>query len=169
MSGAPSFPNDTYAATITGISKIPKGPHGRFTFGGGSGFAISKNSSHQDAAFDFLTIYLDPENPYLNATLAEGTVTAYESLRVDAILKGTPEVIATLEALPFAFPQTYPTIDLWQNGDIEGSNIVPNMIHSIATKNETIDQATARFCGQMNAIMFPPKPEPGLSFAATIF
>ena len=83
--GAWQYPNligKNITSNQVGITSIPAGPAGPYTFQGGSGWIIPTNvpEAKRDQVFDFLSYFSDPSNNYLkDITIAKGLVPGYET------------------------------------------------------------------------------------------
>ena len=159
--------NETRMLEDIGFAVLPKFPRGRFTFLGGSGWAIWKNSTQKDLAWKFLTHLIEPtDSPYWPDLIENwGIMPAYSSLL--ALLDNSKEPVkSVLRSLPYAYPQTFPTLDFIEMGEIEVNeptclpslilrqreNVISKMIFDI-NSGSPLQNATNEACFKINKIL----------------
>lgn len=133
------------------IAPYPKGPLGRFTYGGGSFLAVFKYSKNQKEAWEVIKyLSTNPEAQVAYAKLT-GFIPASKEALKDPYFRADPQRNVFVESLSFA--KTYPNIAYW--GSLEMTTLprrfglmwsdVLNDIHSltylkIKKQMETADQ-----------------------------
>ena len=102
---------DLPVAKNFGVAPYPKGPNGRFTYGGGSLLGIFRYSKNQDAAWkvlEYLSTAPEAQTAYAKLT---GFLPASRAALKDPYFTSDPQRKVFVDSMNFA--RTYPSIPYW--------------------------------------------------------
>ena len=102
---------DLPVARNFGVAPYPKGPYGRFTYGGGSNLAIFRYSKNKDAAWkviEYLTTNKEAQVAYAKLT---GFLPANKKAFKDPYFSENPQLKVFVKSINFA--RNYPSIPQW--------------------------------------------------------
>ena len=137
-----------------GVTYIPAGPGGRFSFAGGSNLAISNYSAHKDEAWSFVK-FLSSNESQVNLYRSIGTLPAgIEPFA--ALFHGETEQEKVLKQTYSEYGRSYRQIDFWGGVEFIITEFFGNLIDAIKTGkyNEKYLAAQASgYAAQVNYIL----------------